>query len=78
MPGGSLRSILGKFGKLDENLVKIYLRQILNGLSYLHDNEIIHRDLKCANILVSGEGLIKLSDFGASKKLKYAKCYDNS
>jgi len=68
--GGSLRDILKKFGPLDEKLTKIYIRQILEGLLYLHQNKVVHRDLKCANILLSSDGEVKLSDFGASKKLE--------
>ena len=61
--------MLDKFGTFDEPLIKIYTAQILEGLNHLHDNGIIHRDIKCANILVDTQGVIKLSDFGASKRL---------
>ncbi len=69
VPGGSIRSLLDKFDSFDEKLVMIYTRQMLEGLKYLHANDIIHRDLKCANVLVDNNGIVKLSDFGASKKI---------
>jgi mitogen-activated protein kinase kinase kinase ANP1 len=69
VPGGSIRQLLDKYHAFDERLVKIYSRQMLEGLKYLHLNGIIHRDLKCANVLVDNNGVIKLSDFGASKKI---------
>ena len=67
--GGSLASMLSKFGKFSENLIRIYTKQILMGLSHLHDHQIMHRDIKGANILVDNNGIIKLTDFGASKKM---------
>lgn len=69
VPGGSIRQLLDKFLSFDERLVKLYTRQMLDGLQYLHDKGIVHRDLKCANVLVDNMGVIKLSDFGASKKI---------
>ena len=68
--GGSMRHLLNKFGKFEEPMAALYIIQVLEGLKYLHDQGIVHRDIKSANILVTQDGIIKLSDFGASKKLK--------
>jgi serine/threonine protein kinase len=69
VPGGSISSLLAKFGPFNEAVIRAYTRQILLGLEYLHRHHIIHRDIKGANILVSQEGVVKLADFGASKRL---------
>jgi serine/threonine protein kinase len=63
---GSLLGVLKKFGKFPESLVVIYCSQMLEGLVYLHEQGVIHRDIKAANILTTKEGLIKLTDFGVS------------
>jgi Serine/threonine protein kinase len=70
VPGGSVRQLLNKFTKLHEKTVQKYTAQLLLGLEYLHSKDIIHRDIKCANLLVDNEGTIKLSDFGASKYIE--------
>ena len=57
-------------GALNEILSRKYTRQILEGMSYLHENRIVHRDIKGANILRDSNGNIKLADFGASKRLQ--------
>lgn len=66
LSGGSLTHILNRFGPLPERIVRLYVKQVVEGLTYLHANGVIHRDLKCANILVDGEGVVKLADFGCS------------
>ncbi|XP_044467441.1 mitogen-activated protein kinase kinase kinase ANP1-like isoform X2 [Mangifera indica] len=66
--GGSISSLLGKFGPFPEAVVRTYTKQLLLGLEYLHKNGIMHRDIKGANILVDNKGCIKLADFGASKQ----------
>ncbi|KAF1942386.1 hypothetical protein EJ02DRAFT_177182 [Clathrospora elynae] len=65
---GSLHSICKNFGKFPENLVALYMSQTLHGLLYLHEQGVIHRDIKGANILTTKEGLVKLADFGVATK----------
>ena len=69
VPGGSLASLIKKFGRLGENIVKKYAYQLLRGLAYLHEHRIIHRDIKGANVLVDVSGELKLADFGASRQI---------
>jgi len=45
------------------------MRQVLAGLKYLHDNGLVHRDIKGANLLLDTTGIIKLADFGMASKL---------
>lgn len=70
MPGGSIKDQLKSYGALTENVTRRYTRQILEGVSYLHSNMIVHRDIKGANILRDSVGNVKLGDFGASRRLQ--------
>ncbi|CAJ0866857.1 15824_t:CDS:10 [Entrophospora sp. SA101] len=66
VPGGSVTTMINNYGPLKEKLIKSFVKQILQGLNYLHEKDIIHRDIKGANVL----GKIKISDFGISKKVE--------
>lgn len=68
VPGGSLKSLISKYKTLELPIIKNYGKQLLSGLLYLHSNKIIHRDLKPANILITQEGVLKLTDFGSCKE----------
>ena len=69
---GSLSTMLKKYGRLPEALVGVYTVQVLGGLHYLHEQGVIHRDIKGANILISTEGRVKLADFGVATKMDAA------
>ena len=61
---GTLKEMLEAFGKLNEKLVASYAAKILDGLSYIHHNGVVHGDLRAANILMTKDGSMKLSNFG--------------
>lgn len=76
--GGSIASMLQKFSCFPEKVVVNFTKQILEGLRYLHERRIIHRDLKGGNILLTVEGVVKLADFGASKKLQDIRTFTDN
>ncbi|KAG8000787.1 Mitogen-activated protein kinase kinase kinase 19 [Nibea albiflora] len=69
VPGGSIASILHRFGPLPERVLALYTHQILEGVDYLHLNRVIHRDLKGNNVMLMPTGVIKLIDFGCARRL---------
>lgn len=66
---GELLSIIRKFGSLSESVLKFYMSQILDAVSFIHLKGVIHRDLKPENILVGHDFNLKITDFGAAKLL---------
>ncbi|XP_057197447.1 mitogen-activated protein kinase kinase kinase 4 isoform X1 [Triplophysa rosa] len=55
---------------LQEHVIRLYSKQITTAINVLHEQGIVHRDIKGANIFLTSSGLIKLGDFGCSVKLK--------
>eukprot|EP00756_Hemistasia_phaeocysticola_P063761 Hpha_TRINITY_DN7229_c0_g1::TRINITY_DN7229_c0_g1_i1::g.102214::m.102214 len=64
--GGSVADLLTQFGCLALDTVRKYTQQILAAVEYIHSKDVIHRDIKAANVLLTVDGECKLSDFGAS------------
>ncbi|XP_009075923.1 PREDICTED: mitogen-activated protein kinase kinase kinase 19 [Acanthisitta chloris] len=72
VPGGSISSIINRFGPLPEVVLCKYTKQILQGVAYLHDNRVVHRDIKGNNVMLMPNGIVKLIDFGCARRLAWA------
>ncbi|KAF4545151.1 CMGC/CDK protein kinase [Lasiodiplodia theobromae] len=53
--------------RMTEPQIKCYMLQLLEGLRYLHDNHILHRDMKAANLLINNKGILQIADFGLAR-----------
>lgn len=69
--GGDLLNYLRRRRSLDEPIAKLFMFQIIRALGYLHEKDIVHRDIKLENILLTNLGEIKLCDFGVAEVLEY-------
>jgi serine/threonine protein kinase len=68
--GESLEAVLDREKSLDVPRALNYTYQILRGVEHAHENQVLHRDLRPANVLVSESGLVKVADFGTSRFLE--------
>ena len=59
----NVEELIKIFGSLEEKIIQMYIKQLLEGLKYLHENKIYHKNLKPSNILVDADGTIKISDY---------------
>eukprot|EP00658_Telonema_sp_P-2_P060141 TRINITY_DN49145_c0_g1_i1.p1 TRINITY_DN49145_c0_g1~~TRINITY_DN49145_c0_g1_i1.p1 ORF type:complete len:212 (+),score=47.01 TRINITY_DN49145_c0_g1_i1:172-807(+) len=67
--GGSLNHYIKKFKSLPLETIRQWTYQMVCGVRYLHEQGIVHRDIKGDNILVTMDGILKLADFGCSKAI---------
>ena len=75
----SAQELINEYGNFDENMIQKYSKQLLQGLKYLHEKNIFHKNFTPKNILIDTEGNIKISDsyidsiiLGSAKEI-----YDN-
>ncbi len=68
--GESLEAVLDREKSLDVPRAVNYIFQILKGVEHAHENQVLHRDLRPANVLVSESGIVKVADFGTSRFLE--------
>ncbi len=71
--GGDLRFYLNKNVQFNEKQIKFLVSNIILSLKYLHQNNILHRDMKPENLVFDEKGYLNLTDFGISKKIKKNK-----
>lgn len=57
-------------GKIDESRLWRFIHDVASGLAYLHENDIVHRDIKPDNVLIDNHGNFLITDFGISKKMR--------
>lgn len=69
MSGGSLKQLLDRIGPFSEDAIAAVLKSLMTGLDYVHKQRKVHRDIKAANILLSGDGQVKLADFGVAGQM---------
>lgn len=53
--------------RFTEPQIKCYMLQLLRGCQYLHENKILHRDMKAANLLINNQGILQIADFGLAR-----------
>lgn len=66
----TLYKLLREHGSFSETDTRHYIYQLLIGLKYIHENNIIHRDLKLSNLLLNSNNTLKIADFGLATLLK--------
>eukprot|EP00760_Papus_ankaliazontas_P028367 PhM_4_TR3662/c1_g1_i1/m.76360/K08857/NEK1_4_5; NIMA (never in mitosis gene a)-related kinase 1/4/5 len=82
-PGGDLERLLAAIRKkgqiVSPEIAKAWILQLCSALQYIHERNIIHRDIKCANVFLSeDQRTVALGDFGIAKKLDNAKHMTNT
>lgn len=76
-PYGDLFNFVLNYSLDDEKLIRTYFHQLVQGLQYLHSQNIAHLDLKLENLLLGHDYLLRITDFDLSQKItEGSECYE--
>ena len=78
LPCKDLRYNIKKLPKFNEAQLKFITACVIEGLEYIHSNNIVHRDIKPDNIICDDKGYVRITDFGVAKKLDWNSFYEVS
>lgn len=67
--GTNLNTLIKQHKSIPETMIRIYTAQVLDGLAYIHQKNIIHRDIKSSNVMIMNNYHVKIIDFGMSKRV---------
>jgi len=65
-----LKTLLSESAPIGISIVKSIMHQLFAGLTYLHTKGILHRDVKPDNLLIDADGILKIADFGSSRRIR--------
>ena len=59
-----MRSLIFSFGKIKQSIISAYVKQIIDGVNFIHSRDLTHGNLNCGNIMIGNHSLLVLSDYG--------------
>ncbi|CAI5701156.1 hypothetical protein KXD40_004266 [Peronospora effusa] len=72
-----LTGLIDRQHQFDDTEIKCLMKQLLDVMEYMHSIDIIHRDIKCSNLLMTRDHLLKVADFGLARSLRGDQLFTN-